>query len=98
MGQFRTDESYCSLHTEWSVAFLTRLRTAISEHAEIRYLYRESEGEDNCAKFFSRLTKILEKRETKLGRECHLINELMSLRCESLDDFGVYFSNMTSVC
>ena len=97
VGDYLLDESVCNKDPSRSLAFLTHLRESVADHNELGRLTATSKNEKSCAKFFAELTKVLENRETKLGRECHLVNKLMELSCDDLDSFGAYYSSVTVV-
>ena len=97
VGDYLVDESVCSKDPSRSLAFLTHLRESVADHRELGCLTVASKNNKSCAKFFSELTKVLENCETKLGRECHLVNRLMELSCDDLDSFGDYYSDITIV-
>ena len=91
------DESVCSKDPFRSLAFLTCLREFVADHRELGHLTVTSKNDKSCAKFFPELTKVLENHETKLGRECHLVNKLMEFSCDDFDSFGNYYSDVTVV-
>ena len=97
ISAYLTDRKTCTDNLDWSKAFTSRVRTAIKDHAEISYLATQYQAEENCAVFFQNLTKILETREVQLTRECHLWLSLLNLKCDDIDSFGTFFSDMNTL-
>ena len=94
IGDYLEDKSVSNKDPSRSLAFLTHLsESTIADQKERGHLTATSKNDKSCAKFFAELTKVLENRETKLGRECHLVNKLMELSCDDLDSFSTYYSS-----
>ena len=97
VSDYLTDPAVCAANHSWSKAFASRLRSSILEHAELGYIATTNENEFNCATLWSKIKDSIEKKDALLSRECHLWQQLFALKCDDLDDFGKYFSEVKKV-
>ena len=91
-----TNKTTCQSDPARSHAFITHLRESIKEHAELSYLATTKQDKKSCATFWGKLVAKLENRDTKLGRECHMIHKIMDLKCSEISEFGEYYRETLS--
>ena len=79
---------------EWSSAFASRLRESVSDNPSLGYLSTELEEVDYCCNVWDKIKSRLSSSDLTMARSLALWTGLFALKCETIDDFLVFHSEV----
>ena len=94
VSDFLSDRDTCERNMEWSSAFASRLRESVSDNPSLGYLSTELEEVDYCCNVWDKIKSRLSSSDLTMARSLALWTGLFALKCETIDDFLVFHSEV----
>ena len=95
--KYLDDENHCAANLEFSTAFASRLRTSVRHGTVLGHIYALEEKNNNCANLWSVIVGKLCKKGILISQECRYWKQFSHLRCDSVEQFPKFHSDMTTV-
>jgi len=95
--KYLADGEYCDDNDEISSALTSRLLDSIAESDILSYMATELKDEENCADVWEKIAKVLQSSDLTLLRILRDWQKFFRLRCETLEDFPQFYSDLRSV-
>ena len=96
-AMFLTDDEYPTYYEDWSTAFSARILDSLAESDIMSFLAEKHKDEVNCRVVWEKVNDHLTSSDLSMTRIMRLWREFMGLRCQDLDEFLSFYSQVTKV-
>ena len=95
--KYLTDGEVCDDNDENSSAFTSRLLDSIAESDILSYMATELKDEENSADVWEKIEKVLQSSDLTLLRILRDWQKFFRLRCETLEEFPQFYSDLRKI-
>ena len=92
--QFLDDVPYCQSRLSWSSAFASRLKKSLKDAKVLSFIAQKHKVEKNSAIVWQAVVLHLSGNNVKICHQMTIWRQFLSLKCETMADFPLFYSNV----